>query len=163
MSQPDRDISHHVTEELVPSPTPVEHAPPALDIATPARACLFATATGRDDRRKATSPIVGEQLKGPAANWYAARFPDLPAGTFPPWSELHAAMLHAHGQSFGAAGTFQDLHSLRRLAGSSGKEVYARMEEHSMLLRRKGVHNPGPEEQTAYILQNQLTAGESAR
>ena len=32
-----------------------------------------------------------------------------------------------------------------------------------MLLRRKGVHNPGPEEQHAYILQNQLTAGESAR
>jgi hypothetical protein len=49
------------------------------------------------------------------------------------------------------------------LAGSTGKEAYARVEEHSMLLRRKGVHNPGPEEQTAYILQNQLTAGESAR
>jgi hypothetical protein len=36
-------------------------------------------------------------LKGSAA--YAARFPDLPAGTFPPWSELHAAMLHAYSQS----------------------------------------------------------------
>ncbi len=35
------------------------------------------------------------ELKGSAANWYAARFPDLPAGTFPRWSELHAAMLHA--------------------------------------------------------------------
>ena len=32
-----------------------------------------------------------------------------------------------------------------------------------MLLRRKGVHNPGPEEQYAYILQNQLTTEESAR
>ena len=32
-----------------------------------------------------------------------------------------------------------------------------------MLLRRKGVNNPGPEEQAAYILQNQLTNGESAR
>ena len=32
-----------------------------------------------------------------------------------------------------------------------------------MLLRRKGVNNPGPEEQTAYILQNLLTSGESAR
>jgi hypothetical protein len=43
------------------------------------------------------------KLKGPAANWYAARFPDLPAGTFPLWSELHAAMLHAYSQSYGAA------------------------------------------------------------
>ena len=33
-----------------------------------------------------------------------------------------------------------------------------------MLLRREGVSNPpGPEEQNAYILQNQLTAGESGR
>ena len=32
-----------------------------------------------------------------------------------------------------------------------------------MLLRRKGVNNPGPAEQTAYVLQNQLTAAESAR
>jgi hypothetical protein len=34
-----------------------------------------------------------------------------------------------------------------------------------MLLRRKGVtvYNPGAEEQNAYILQNQLTAGESSR
>ena len=32
-----------------------------------------------------------------------------------------------------------------------------------MLLRREGVNNPGPAEQTAYILQNQLTAAESAR
>jgi hypothetical protein len=103
------------------------------------------------------------KLKGSAANWYAARFPDLPAGTFPPWSELYAAMLHAYSQSYGAAGAYQDLHSLRRLSGSTGKEAYARVEEHSMLLRRKGVQNPGPEEQNAYILQNQLTTGESAR
>ncbi len=86
------------------------------------------------------------------------RFP-----TFPRWSELHAAMLHAYSQSYGAAGAYQDLHSLRRLAGSTGKEAYARVEEHSMLLRSKRVHNPGPEEQTAYVLQNQLTTGESAR
>jgi hypothetical protein len=32
-----------------------------------------------------------------------------------------------------------------------------------MLLRRKGVNNPGPEEQVAYILQNQLATGESSR
>ena len=78
------------------------------------------------------------KLKGSAANWYAARFPDLPAGTFPPWSELHAAMLHAYSQSYGAAGAYQNLHSLRRLPGSTSREAYARVEEHSMLLRRKG-------------------------
>ena len=103
------------------------------------------------------------KLKGSAANWYAARFPDLPAGTFPPWGDFHAAVLHAYSQSYGAASAYQDLHSLRRLPGTTGKAAYARMEELSMLLRRKGVSNPGPEEQTAYILQNQLTAGESAR
>lgn len=103
------------------------------------------------------------KLQGPAANWYAARFPDLPAGTFPQWSEFYAAMLHAYSQSYGAAGAYQDLHSLRRLPGATGKAAYARVEEHYMLLRRKGVNNPGPEEQAAYILQNQLTAGESAR
>jgi hypothetical protein len=37
------------------------------------------------------------------------------------------------------------------------------VEELSTLLRRKGVSNRGREEQNAYILQNQLTAGESAR
>ncbi len=50
----------------------------------------------------------------------------------------------------------------RRLAGSTGKEAYARVEQHSKLLRRKGSNNPGPLEQTAYILQYQFAA-ESAR
>jgi hypothetical protein len=103
------------------------------------------------------------KLTGPAANWYSARFSDLPAGTFPPWGDFYAAMLHAYGQSYGAAGAYQELHSLRRLQGTTGKAAFARVEELSMLLRRKGVNNPGPEEQTAYILQNQLTPGESAR
>jgi hypothetical protein len=103
------------------------------------------------------------KLTGPAANWYSARFSDLPAGTFPPWGDFYAAMLHAYGQSYGAAGAYQELHSLRRLHGTTGKAAFARVEELSMLLRRKGVNNPGPEEQTAYILQNQLTPGESAR
>ena len=71
-------------------------------------------------------------------------------------------MLHAYSQSYGAAGAYQDLHSLRRLPCSTCKEAYARVEEHSMLLQRKGVSNPGQEEQYAYILQNQLTAGELA-
>ena len=103
------------------------------------------------------------KLQGKAATWYAARFPDLPAGTFPPWSELYAAMLLAYSPSYGAAAAYQSLHSLRRLAGSTGKEAFAKVEENSMLLRRKGVHTPGPNEQYAYILQNQLTAGELAR
>ena len=59
MSQPDRDIPHHVTEELVPSTTPVENAPPALDTATPARAGLFATLFGSNGpRRQAESNIT---------------------------------------------------------------------------------------------------------
>jgi hypothetical protein len=65
------------------------------------------------------------------------------------------------GSRASRSGTRMDLHSLKRLSGSTGKEAYVRMEK--MLFRRKGVSNPGPEQQTAYILQNQLTAGESAR
>ncbi len=35
-------------------------------------------------------------------------------------NELHTAMLHAYSPSYGAAGAaYQDLHSLRRLAGST--------------------------------------------
>jgi hypothetical protein len=102
------------------------------------------------------------KLKGSAANWYAAWFPDLPAGTFPPWSGLNAVMLHAYSQSYRAAGAYQDLHSFRRLPGSTSKEAYARVEEYSMLLLRMGVGNPRQEEKTAYILQNHLTAGEFA-
>jgi hypothetical protein len=72
-------------------------------------------------------------------------------------------MLHAYGQSYGAAGAYQELHSLRQLPGTTGKAAYAWVEELSMLLRGKGVNNPGREKQAAYILQNQLTMGESAR
>ena len=53
------------------------------------------------------------KLAGQAANWYSARFSDLPAGTFPPWGDFYAAMLHVYGQSYGAAGAYQELHSLR--------------------------------------------------
>jgi hypothetical protein len=62
VSQTDRDISHHVTEELVPNPTPVKNAPPALDTATPARAGLFATLFGSNGpRRQAESNISDRQ------------------------------------------------------------------------------------------------------
>ena len=229
VSAPPLDISHHVTEEFVPVPTPVDNAPPALDTATPARSGFLARLFGSNgprqqeeryitDRRRAVGPdavpaspseeqrLLQLQINAEATEQRMVTFrmeteiaeldarkaaaeaalaqshqrthaleresadnlgvspsPSLPAGTFPPWSELYAAMLHAYSLSYGAAGAYQDLHSLRRLPGSTGKEAYARVEEHSMLLRRKGVHNPGPEEQNAYILQNQLTAGESAR
>jgi hypothetical protein len=61
-------ISHHVTEDLVPVPTPVDtNAPPALDIATPARSGFLARLFGSNgprqqearyitDRRRAVSP-----------------------------------------------------------------------------------------------------------
>ena len=59
VSAPPLDISHHVTEEFVPVPTPVDNAPPALDTATPARSGIsqeYLEVTGRNDRRKETSP-----------------------------------------------------------------------------------------------------------
>ncbi len=94
------------------------------------------------------------KLEGSAVNWNAALFPNLPAGTFSSVSVLHAAILHAYSPAYGAAGAYQDLQSPRRLSGVACKEAYARVEAHSMLLRRTGVKNPGPAEQTAYILQN---------
>ena len=53
----------------------------------------------------------------------------------------------------------------RWLPDSTSNETYARVtvEGLSMLLRRKGVSNPGHKEQDAYILQHQLAAGEHAR
>jgi hypothetical protein len=56
-------------------------------------------------------------------------------------------MLHANSQSYGAVGAYQNLHSLKRLSCSTGKEIYARVEELLMLLRRKGftVSEPGQE------------------
>ena len=46
------------------------------------------------------------KLSGKAANWYAAKFPDFPAGSYPPWSDLYAGMLLAYSQSYGAAGAY---------------------------------------------------------
>ena len=46
VSAPPLDISHHVTEEFVPVPTPVDNAPPALDTATPARSGFLARLFG---------------------------------------------------------------------------------------------------------------------
>ena len=67
VSAPPLDISHHVTEEFVPVPTPVDNAPPALDTATPARSGFLARLFGSNgprqqeeryitDRRRAVGP-----------------------------------------------------------------------------------------------------------
>ncbi len=88
----------------------------------------------------------------------------LPAGTFPLWGELHAVMLHAytsHTERLGLIRTSTAFGGCPALQ-PTGKEAYTLVEELSILLRRKGVSNPGQEEQNAYILQNQLTAGDSA-
>ena len=103
------------------------------------------------------------KLVGKALNWYVSRFADLPAGTFPPWAELYAAMLLAYSQLYKAAGAYRDLHCATRVPGTTGKEALHRIDELVMLLQRTGVAKPGKEEQMSYILQNQLTAEELPR
>ena len=103
------------------------------------------------------------KLVGKARNWYVSRFAALPAGTFPPWAELYAAMLLAYSQLYQAAGAYRDLHCATRVPGTTGKEALHRIDELVMLLQRTGVTTPGEEEQMSYILQNQLTAEELPR
>jgi len=103
------------------------------------------------------------KLKGRAAIWYTAQFKALASGEFPPWGELYAAILLDHSLLYQAAPAFQALHSATRQPGATGPEALQRVEELAMLLNRKGVHNPGPNEQRAYILQNQLTPDELRR
>ena len=103
------------------------------------------------------------KLTGKAANWYASRFPCLHSGTFPPWGDLYAAMLLAYSHLYQAAAAYQELHSVTRLAGTTGKEALNRVDELAMLLLRKRVNKPGHEEPQAYILQNQLAAEEFSR
>ena len=71
VSAPLLDISHHVSEVLVPVPTPVDtNAPHALDTATPARIGFLSRLFGSNgrrqqeeryitDRRRAVSPDAG--------------------------------------------------------------------------------------------------------
>ncbi len=68
VSAPPLDISHHVTKDLVPVPTPMDNnAPPAPDTETPARSGFLARLFGSNgplqqeeryitDRRQAVSP-----------------------------------------------------------------------------------------------------------
>ena len=103
------------------------------------------------------------KLKGRAAIWYTAQFKALASGEFPPWGELYAAILLDHSLLYQAAQAFQALHSATRQPGATGPEALQRIEELAMLLNRKGVRDPGPNEQRAYILQNQLTPDELRR
>ena len=103
------------------------------------------------------------KLVGKAQNWYASRFPGLPAGNFPPWAELYAAMLLAYSPLYQAAGAYRDLHSAVRVPGTTGKEALNRIDELALLLQRTGVNKPGDAEQMAYILQNQLSPEELSR
>ena len=64
MPAPLLDIPHHVTEELVPVPTPVvDNAPPALDTATPARAGIFARIFGSNGPRRQEESNVTDRRR----------------------------------------------------------------------------------------------------
>jgi hypothetical protein len=103
------------------------------------------------------------KLQGNAAKWFQTAFPKIP-GTVdvcPPWADLHSAIIHFFTRRYTAAGAWRELHGARRLAGTTGPEAVQRVAELVLALQHKGVpHSAGPNEQLAYLYQNQLTEEE---
>lgn len=103
------------------------------------------------------------KLKGKAAKWFQTAFPDA-ADVSPPWTDLQSALLHHFTRRYTAAGAHRDLHGARRLPGTTGPEAVQRVAELVLALSLKGVPlAAGPNEQLAYIYQNQLSEEEFSR
>jgi len=103
------------------------------------------------------------KLQGNAAKWFQTAFPKIPGTTdvCPPWADLQSAILHFFTRRYTAAGAWRDLHGARRLAGTSGPEAVQRISELVLVLQHKGAPlTAGPNEQLAYLYQNQLTEEE---
>lgn len=103
------------------------------------------------------------KLTGTAADWYDSRFEDLAADVFPAWGELYSSMLLQFSKQYEGAGAFQDLAGATRLPGTTGLQALQRIEALTVALHRRGIRNPGPSEQLAYVLQNQLSPEELPR
>ena len=64
LSAPPLDISHHVSEELVPVPTPVDtNAPPALDTTTPARIGFLSRLFGSSGLRQQEERYITDRRR----------------------------------------------------------------------------------------------------
>jgi hypothetical protein len=101
------------------------------------------------------------KLTGVAKDWYTYRFKDLSEAEFPAWSTLYAALLDEYSRAYQAADAFHALQSATRVPGSTGLEALARIAALQTALSRKGVPvTAGVNEQHAYVLQNQLNAGD---
>jgi hypothetical protein len=101
------------------------------------------------------------KLTDVAKAWYTNRFQHLMATEFPSWGELYAAILDEYSRPYQAAAAFHALHGATRVPGSTGPEALARVAALQTALSRKGVPvTAGVNEQYAYILQNQLHAGD---
>ena len=103
------------------------------------------------------------KLTGTAVDWYGSRFEDLATDVFPAWGELYSSMLLQFSKQYEGAGAFQDLIGATRLPGTTGLQALQRIEALTVALHRKGIRNPGPSEQLAYVLQNQLSTEEVPR
>ena len=103
------------------------------------------------------------KLTGTAADWYGSRFEDLATDVFPAWGELYSSMLLQFSKQYEGAGAFHDLIGATRLPGTTGLQALQRIEALTVTLHRKGIRNPGPNEQLAYVLQNQLSMEEVPR
>ena len=103
------------------------------------------------------------KLKGNAARWFQTAFPDA-SDACPPWADLQGALLHYFTRRYTAAGAYIALHGARRLPGSTGPEAVQRVAELVLALSLKGVPlAAGPNEQLAYVYQNQLSEEEFSR
>ncbi len=72
VSAPLLDISDHVTEELVPVPTPVDNALPALDTATPARSGFLARLFGSNRPQQEEERYIPDSLSAVGSNAVSA-------------------------------------------------------------------------------------------
>jgi hypothetical protein len=103
------------------------------------------------------------KLQGKAAKWFQTTFPGA-AAICPQWADLQSALLHHFTRRYTAAGAYGVLHGARRFPGTTGPEAVQRVAELVLALSLKGVPlTAGPNEQLAYIYQNQLSEEEFSR
>ena len=103
------------------------------------------------------------KLKDKAVLWYKTQYKTQAAGTFPPWGDLSAEMLLAFSPQYQAARAYRDLESAVRPPNSTGAAALQHIDALTLLLERRGVSNPGPNERQSYRYQNLLTPAEHDR
>ena len=172
----ERQAERHADRAQALQVASLSRAPHRLGVALASAVSSFAGADGADGAAYLAefSPLLETygiprdmwakelflKLSDKARKWYAAQFQHLPSGEFPSWNILCSALIKEYSQRYQAAPVFQALQSATRQPGSTGLQALQTLAELELRLHRLGVDNPGPQEQRAYRLQNQLSSAE---